>query len=169
VRVDGESGAGDAPATSGGPAARSAATRTEAVVTAWLDALLRDNPLVVAVERDADPDVRRWYVRMRGEERDFIAIWLTVGDYTLSFESYVMPAPEENAGELYEYLLRQNARTNGMAFEIGAEDAVYLRGQLPVAAVVDDELDRVVGSIYAYVERWFRPAMRVGFASRFQG
>ena len=96
------------------------------------------------------------------------AIWLTVGDYTLSYESYVMPAPEENAGELYEYLLRQNARTNGMAFEIAAEDAVYLRGQLPLHAVDADELDRVVGSIYAYVERWFRPAMRIGFRSRFR-
>lgn len=140
-----------------------------ATVEHWLDVQRRDNPVIVAIERDADAALRRWYVRMRGEERDFIAIWLSVGDYTLSFESYVMPAPEENAGELYEYLLRQNARTNGIAFEIGAEDAVYLRGQLPLHAVDADELDRVVGSIYAYVERWFRPAMRIGFRSRFHG
>jgi hypothetical protein len=153
-----EPGASDAPAT-----------QREAIVTAWLDVQRRENPVIVAIERDADAALRRWYVRMRGEERDFIAIWLTVGDYTLSFESYVMPAPEENAGELYEYLLRQNARTNGMAFEIGPEDAVYLRGQLPLHAVDADELDRIVGSIYAYVERWFRPAMRIGFRSRFRG
>lgn len=140
-----------------------------AAVESWLDDQLRDNPVVVAVERDADPDLLRWYVRMHGEERDYIAIWLTVGDYTLSYQSYVMPAPEEHPGALYEYLLRQNTRTNGMAFEIGAEDAVYLRGQLPLHAVDGDELDRIAGSIYAYVERWFRPAMRIGFASRFKG
>ena len=75
----------------------------EATLVAWLDAQLRDNPAVVAVERDADPDLHRWYVRMRGEERDYLAVWLTVGDYTLAYEVYVMPAPEENiaAGTRY--------------------------------------------------------------------
>jgi hypothetical protein len=143
--------------------------RVEETLVAWLDAQLRDNPVVVAIERDADPDTRRWYVRMRGEERDYIAVWLTIGDYTLAYEVYVMPAPEENAAALYEYLLRQNTRMHGFAFAIGAEDAVYLRGQLPIGAVDEGELDRIVGSAYAYVEQWFRPAMRLGFASRFRG
>jgi putative sensory transduction regulator len=142
--------------------------RVEATLAAWLDAQRRDNPVVVAVERDPDPALRRWYLRMRGEERDYIAVWFTLGDYTLAYEAYVMPAPEENAGELYEYLLRRNTRMNGMAFAIGAEDAVYVRGQLPLHAVDDGELDRIVGSAYAYVEQWFRPAMRIGFRSRFR-
>lgn len=141
----------------------------EATIESWLDEQLRDNPAVVAVERDTDAGLRRWYLRMRGEERDYIAVWLTLGDYTLAYETYVMPAPEENAGELYEYLLRQNARATGMAFSIGAEDAVYLQGNLPLHALDDAELDRIVGSAYAYVERWFRPAMRIGFRSRFRG
>jgi hypothetical protein len=46
---------------------------------------------------------------------------------------------------------------------------VYLSGQLPLAAVDEVELDRVVGSAYAYVEQWFRPAMRLGFGARFRG
>ena len=29
------------------------------------------------------------------------------------------------------------------------------------------ELDRILGSFYAYVEQCFRPALRIGFASRF--
>ena len=158
MRVD---GVGGRPATSDELAA------AEALVTAWLDAQRRDNPVVVAVDRDADD--RRWYLRMRGEERDYIAVWLTIGEYTLAYETYVMPAPEENAAELYEFLLRQNPRMNGLAFAIGAEDAVYLTGHLPIRAVDGDELDRIVGSAYAYVERWFRPAMRIGYASRFPG
>ena len=40
-------------------------------------------------------------------------------------------------------------------------------------AIIDSvrrgELDRVVGSAYAYVEQWFRPAMRLGFGARFRG
>ena len=141
--------------------------RVDDVVSSWLARQKEENPVVVAVDRD--PDLRRWYVRMRGEERDYIALWLTLGDYTLAYETYVMPAPEERAAELYEYLLRQNVRMNGFAFAIGHEDAVYLTGHLPLAAVDDDELDRIVGSAYAYVERWFRPAMRIGYASKFRG
>ena len=54
------------------------------------------------------------------------------------------------------------------------EDGVYCLGaavrdhrQLPVAAIDEAELDRILGSMYAYVERFFRPALRIGFASRF--
>lgn len=136
-------------------------------ISNWLARQMADNPVVVAVERD--PEVRRWYLRLRGEERDYLAVWLTLGEYTLAYETYVMPAPEQNVAELYEFLLRQNTRMNGMAFAIGAEDALFLTGHLPLAALGDDELDRIVGSAYAYVERWFRPAMRIGFASRFRG
>jgi hypothetical protein len=46
---------------------------------------------------------------------------------------------------------------------------VLLQGQVPAETVTDDELDRILGSTYAYVEQCFRPAMRIGFASRFEG
>ena len=113
--------------------------------------------------------MRRWYVRLRGEERDFIAIWLTLAEYTLHHETYFMPAPEERAEELYEFLLRRNGRMYSMGFAIGGEDAVYLVGHTPLSALDDDELDRIVGASYAYVEQWFRPAMRLGYASKFPG
>ena len=54
---------------------------------------------------------------------------------TLHYETYVMPAPEENQGALYEHLLRRNRKLYGAAFAIGDEDAVFLVGQLAVAAV----------------------------------
>ena len=56
-----------------------------------------------------------------------------------------------------------------MHLEIGDEHAIFLAGSLPVRAVTEDELDRVLGSMWAYVERIFRPALRIGFASRFGG
>jgi hypothetical protein len=87
----------------------------------------------------------------------------------LQYETYFMPAPEEHPAALYEFLLRRNQRLFGMRFSIGAEDAIYLTGQLPLRAVDEQELDRVVGSAYAYVEQWFRPAMRLGFGARFRG
>jgi Putative bacterial sensory transduction regulator len=149
------------------PAPPAELARHAATISSWLSGQLATNPVVVAV--DHDPALRRWYLRMRGEERDFVAVWLTLGEYTLAVETYLAPAPEENAAALYEFLLRRNRGLYGMAFAIGDEDAVYLVGHTPLSALSDDELDRVVGSAYAYVEQWFRPAMRIGFASKFKG
>jgi hypothetical protein len=139
----------------------------EELIDRWLERQLHENPVMVAVDRDRE--LRRWYARMHGEQRDFVAVWFTLGAYTLEYETYFMPAPEERAVECYEYLLRANRRLFGMGFAIGAEDAVYLVGRMPVSAIDDDELDRILGSAYAYVERYFRPAMRIGYGSRFPG
>ena len=73
------------------------------------------------------------------------------------------------AWAFYEHLLRRNRSLYGAAFAIGDEDAAFLVGQLDNAAVTDDELDRILGSLYAWVEQFFRPALRIGFASRFSG
>lgn len=78
-----------------------------------------------------------------------------------------MPAPEENAGQLYEHLLRRNAKMYGGAFSIGEEDAVFIAGQIDRSMVGTDELDRILGSIYSWIEQYFQPAVRIGFASRF--
>src|SRR3546814_5181917 len=76
-----------------------------------------------------------------------------------------MPAPEENAGALYEHLLRRNLKLYGAAFAIGEEDAVFLTGETANEAITDDELDRILGSLYMWVEQFLRPAMRIGLRS----
>jgi hypothetical protein len=135
-------------------------------IDAWLSTQLAENPVMEEVDR-AEPGVRRWRIRLAGEEKDFTTVWLTLDQRTLAYESYVMPAPEEDHARFYEHLLRRNISLNGMAFAIGDEDAVFLRGRLPVSAVDEPQLDRIIGSFYAYVEQFFRPALRIGFASRF--
>jgi hypothetical protein len=139
----------------------------EARIDAWAERELAGNPVVAAVERAPASDGRRWFIRVHGEEKDVYTVWFTLAQRMLHYETYVMPAPEENAGELYEHLLRRNQKLAGMAFVIGIEDAIFLQGQIPAETVTDDELDRILGSFYAYVERCFRPALRIGFASRF--
>lgn len=138
------------------------------LIDSWLADFAADNPVIAAVER-AEPgdNEHRWYVRMHGEEKDFTTIWLILGQRTLKYETYFMPAPEENAAELYEHLLRRNDRLVGAHFSIGLEDAVYLRGELPWSALNQEEFDRIVGSLYVYVEQFFRGAMRIGYATRF--
>ena len=44
----------------------------------------------------SEPGERRWFVRLRGEQKDMFTIWFTLGQRTLHYETYVMPAPEEN-------------------------------------------------------------------------
>jgi hypothetical protein len=141
----------------------------EALIDAWLADQLADNPVVVAVERDRESGERRWFVRVTGEAKDVFTIWFHLRQRTLHYETYVLPAPEENEAAFYLHLLRRNLKLYGAAFAIGDEDAVFLVGQLDNAAVDRDELDRVLGSLYAWVEQFFRPALRIGFASRFSG
>jgi hypothetical protein len=136
----------------------------------WLGSLRSSNSAIVAIDRaEPEPAFRaRWYVRMKGESKDFTTLWITLGQRTLRYETYVMPAPEENFVEFFDNLLRRNERLVGAHFSIGAEDAVFLRGDLPLAALNEAELDRIVGSLYAYVEQCFRPLLALGFASRFR-
>jgi Putative bacterial sensory transduction regulator len=135
-------------------------------IDTWLSRAAAENPVIAAVDRDAELP-RRWFVRMLGEEKNVTTVWLTLGQRTLQYETYVMPAPEENHAEFYEHLLRRNDGLVGAHFSIGAEDAVFLRGELAVGALDEDELDRALGTLYATVEQCFRPALRIGFASRF--
>jgi Putative bacterial sensory transduction regulator len=139
----------------------------------WLAAIASGNVQISAIDRgtsdgtaSGDP---RWYVRMLGDEKDVTTVWLTLGQRTLRYETYVMPAPEENAEALYENLLRRNDKLVGAHFSVGLEDAVYLRGEVPIGLVSEAELDRVLGTLLATVELCFRALLRVGFASRFAG
>ena len=133
----------------------------------WLASIALQNSTIVAVQRDEGPD-RRWYIRMRGEEKEFTTVWLLLGQRTLKYETYVRPAPEENAEILYENVLRRNDKLVGAHFSIGIEDAIFLRGEMPLALLSEQELDRVIGTLYATVELAFSTIIRIGFASRFR-
>lgn len=150
------------------PASPEELDRLEAFIDDWLAAAAADNPAIDAVER-GPADERRWYVRITGEEKDVWTIWLALGQRTLGYTTYLVPAPEENHARFYEHLLRRNRALTGLKLEIGPEDAVYLSGSTPLAQVTAAALDHILGSLYAAVELIFRPAMRIGYASKFKG
>jgi len=139
----------------------------EAHIDRWLAQQLLDNPMVAAVERDVAGS-RRWFVRLLGESKDAFTIRFELGQRTLRYETYVMPAPEENHERFYAHLLERNLHLFGAAFAIGEEGAIFLRGALHNELITSEgELDRVLGSLYAWVERYFQPALRIGYASKF--
>lgn len=145
----------------------------EAAIDGWLRGFARNldgtpNSAFEAIDRgepgEAEP---RWYVRMAGEEKDHITIWFTLGQRTLRYEVYVLPAPQENVALVYEAALRRNDKLVGAHFAIGVEDALFLRGELPLTALNEAELDRIIGSLYSYTEAAFPGLLRLAFASKF--
>ena len=138
----------------------------QATLAAWLSSL-EGNPVVAAVVEDVDSPADRWFVRVNGEAKDVYSVWFELGQRTLAYETYVMPAPDENHSEFYEQLLVRNDRLREFAFTIGEEHAVFLKGRLDLRHVTDEALDRILGSVYAAVELCFKPALRIGFATRF--
>jgi len=135
-------------------------------LTSWLEGL-GDNPVVAAVVEDEESRKDRWFVRVNGEAKDVYSVWFELGQRTLAYETYVMPAPEENPAAFYEQLLVRNDSLRELAFTIGEEHAVFLKGRIDLRDVSDEALDRILGSVYAAVELCFRPALKIGFASRF--
>jgi hypothetical protein len=107
----------------------------------------------------------RWAVRMRQEVRDATTVWFDVGERSLEFEAYVLPAPAA-APEVHRQALVRNGRSWRCFFAVDSEQAIVLRGRLAADSVTLDELDRVLGEIYETIEVAFRPMVRSGFPSR---
>lgn len=145
-------------------------------IDSWLFDQTEANPAVRDVERDPTGD-RRWFVRLIGEQRKGFTVVLRLGQRTTTFETYFMDLPEENEVEFGLHLLRRNARMYGASFVVVGDGAtpdgpaVYIRGQIDnrlLAMDLDRELDRVLGSLYGWMEEYFVPALRIGYQSRFE-
>jgi len=157
-------------ALSGPPASAEDVARLGELITRWATSERETNELVLAVDSmvDRERGGRRWFVRLKGEDKDVTTVWFHLRERTLHFETQFMPQPEEDQVELYELLLRLNARMVGAKFTIGWEDAVYIEGELPLGAVDEDALDTIIGRVWTYTERWFRACMRIGYRSKFR-
>jgi hypothetical protein len=142
-----------------------------ACIDAWVARELAADGLLVAAERQEVSDRTasfRWYLRFKGEEKDFITVWFSLQQRTLHHEAQFMPAPEDNVAETLAYLMRCNANLFGMWFSLGPEDAVYLVGRVPAAQIDDDELDRIAGSSVLYVDDFFPTAMTLAYPTLYK-
>lgn len=107
----------------------------------------------------------RWAVRMTQDARDATTVWFSVGERSLQFEAYFMPAPVLSE-EVHRQALVRNSRSWRVFFAVDSEGAVVLRGRLASPQVNLEELDLVLGEIYEVVEIAFRPMIRAGFPKR---
>jgi len=122
----------------------------------------------LGVEHHTLPDDRghfHWLIRLKGDEKDVITLWLSLRQRTVHVETEVTPAPEENREELYRYLLVKNAELRELHLAIGPENGIYLMAQIPFLEVTKERLDEVVGATLTYVEEIYPTAMTMGLAS----
>jgi hypothetical protein len=107
----------------------------------------------------------RWFVRMAGERKLGIGVHLVVGDRTLRVESFFMRAPEEQHARLYHDLLLRQASSYVLRFTLDEHGDLFLVGQVPLRAVTQEEVDRILGSLLALADRAYLPSVETGFAS----
>ena len=120
----------------------------------------------VSVEHASSPDVRghyRWLIRLKGEEKDTIALWLTLRQRTVHVETEIMPEPESNKEDVYRFALVKNAELRGVHIALGPENGVYLITQIPIGELTTERLDELVGATVTYVDEIFPTVMTMAF------
>ena len=123
------------------------------------------------IEHQTSPDDRghfHWLIRLHGEEKNVITVWLSLRQRTVHVETELMPAPEENHEELYRYSLVKNAELRLVHLAIGPEDGIFLMTDIPVGEVTLERLDELVGAIVTYVDEIFPTAMTMGYGSLYR-
>jgi hypothetical protein len=126
-----------------------------AVVEGWL----------ASRDIDSERDAQQWMIMLHGEHKRTVAVTLSIGDHTLVVQSFFMRAPDEDAAAVYALLLRRNLRSYTLRFALHPDGDVLLIGVVPLEAVTDAELDRVLGQLLAVADETFDEALRLGFSA----
>ncbi|HEX7404932.1 MAG TPA: YbjN domain-containing protein [Candidatus Nanopelagicaceae bacterium] len=90
---------------------------------------------------------------------------LVVGDYSLSINAFIIRKPDENQTSVYEWCMKRNAQMYGVAYALNEVGDIFLVGRLPLGAVTDREIDRLLGSVLQNSDSAFNPLLEMGFAS----
>lgn len=130
----------------------------ESAIQSWLED--EDGDVIYAELVDG-----RWAVRMRQTVRDATTVWWTVGDYTISAEAYVLPAPPRVPAAVYRLALIRNHPAWRAHFSLDLEGSLVIRGRLDRGRARLEDLDSLLGEIYQMVETSFRPLVRLAFGS----
>jgi len=106
-----------------------------------------------------------YLLRLAGEHKLATMTWLIAGQHSLQVEAFFCRQPDENHAAFYRFLLERNGRMYGVHFALDATGDVYLTGRLPLAAISEPEIDRLLGCVLAYSDETFNEALKIGFGS----
>ncbi|WP_245847245.1 YbjN domain-containing protein [Dietzia natronolimnaea] len=118
------------------------------------------------VERDIEStlaDGRVFVVQLPGEKRLKTACHLTVNRESVRIEAFVCRKPDEDFEKVYKYLLRRNRRLYQVAYTLDNNGDIYLVGRMPLVAVTEEELDRVLGQVLEAADHDFNILLETGF------
>jgi len=110
-------------------------------------------------------DDNTFLVSLPGEKKLQTHCALIVGDHSLSINAFVIRKPDENAGDVHAWCMAKNAAMYGIAFATNELGDIYLVGRLPLGAVNEVELDRLLGSVMQYADSSFNPLLELGFSN----
>jgi hypothetical protein len=110
-------------------------------------------------------DLDTFLVTLPGEKKLQTHCALIVGGYSVSINAFLIRKPDENAEKVFEWCMRRNASMYGVAFALNELGDLYLIGRLPLDAVTDKEIDRLLGSVLQNSDSSFNPLLELGFAS----
>jgi hypothetical protein len=104
-------------------------------------------------------------VDLPGESKLATSCHLAVKDQGLAVSAFVARRPDENHDRVHRWLLERNAKLRGVAFTLDRAGDIYLVGRLPLAAVDDDQLDQLLGTVLDAADSSFNTILELGFAT----
>jgi hypothetical protein len=111
------------------------------------------------------PNENTFMVTLPGETKLQTHCALVIGDHSLSINAFVIRRPDENTAAVHDWLLRKNAQMYSVAFAINELGDIYLVGRLPLVALSEQEIDRILGAVLQYSDSSFNPLLELGFSS----
>src|ERR1700727_3022304 len=88
-----------------------------------------------------------YLVRLEGEHKLATMTLPLAGDDSLQDEPFFCRQPDENHAAFYRFLLERSSRMYGVHFALDATGDVYLTGRLPLAAITEAGVDRLLGCV----------------------
>jgi hypothetical protein len=112
-----------------------------------------------------NPEPGAYLVKLAGSHKLATLTWLIAGQHSLHVEAFFCRQPDENHATFYRFLLERGGRMYGVHFAVDRTGDVYLTGRLPVSAITEDEIDRLLGCVLTYSDEAFDQALKLGFGS----
>lgn len=104
-----------------------------------------------------------YVVTLPGEKKLRTVVSLLIRPSTTSVSAFVIRNPDENHEAFYRTLLRKNLRLPGIAYAIDGDGDVFVRGEVPTAALDAGQLDQLFGVILAASDEAFNELLALGF------
>ena len=140
-------------------------SRVSEIIERWSSSWEHASSLL-GVEHQSWPDDRghyHWLVRLRGEERDVVTVWLALRQRSVHVECEITPAPEQNVEEIYRYALAKNAELRELHVALGPESGLFLVSHVPINEFTSERLDEIMGAALITVDELYPTIMASGF------